>query len=220
MSTTRLLAAACRWSARIIGTLLVLMIVLIAVGERMHNPFTQPMTVQVGFLALALLMIGILGAWRWELAGGTLSRVGWSLFVVAVMHPPRGLNWFVGALALPGLLYVAGALLRRSGDRHQPALPALLQARTAPHNVSTIHTMTSMSRPQDWPKRGARRHSQDHWVTPAPGGCHGPAHPWVEPVLAGAVACSEPHQPASGSGESWTLAALLKVRLHGAGAEA
>jgi len=120
-NTTRLLAAACRWTARILGTLLVLMIVVIAIGEGMPNPFTQPITVQVGFLALALVMIGILGAWRWELAGGTLSLVGWSLFVIAVMHPPKGLNWFVGALALPGILYVAGALVRRYDERHQSA---------------------------------------------------------------------------------------------------
>ncbi len=121
MNTTRLSAAVCRWTARIIGTLLVLIIVLFAIGEGMPNPFTQPMTVQVGFLALALVMIGILGGWRWELAGGTLSLVGWSLFVIAVMHPPRGLNWFVSALALPGVLYVAGALLRRYDARHQSA---------------------------------------------------------------------------------------------------
>jgi hypothetical protein len=117
----RLLAVACRWTARILGTFLVLIIVLIAIGEGLPNPFTQPISVQVGFLALALVIIGILGGWRWELAGGTLSLVGWSLFVVAVMHPPRGLNWFVGALALPGVLYVAGALLRRYDERHQSA---------------------------------------------------------------------------------------------------
>ena len=121
MNTTRLWAAACRWTARIIGTLLVLTIVLFAIGEGMPNPFTQPMAVQVGFLALALMIVGILGAWRWELPGGTLSLVGWSLFVVAVMRPSRGLNWFVGALALPGVLYVAGALLRRYDERHQSA---------------------------------------------------------------------------------------------------
>ena len=121
MNTTRISAAACRWTARIIGTLLVLMVALIAIGEGMPNPFTQPMSVQVGFLALALIMIGILAGWRWELAGGILSLFGWVLFVVAVMHPPRGLNWFVSALALPGILYIAGALLRRYNDRHQAA---------------------------------------------------------------------------------------------------
>ena len=121
MNAIGLLAAACRWTARIIGTLLVLIIVLFAIGEGMPNPFTQPMTVQVGFLALALIMIGILAGWRWELAGGIASLVGWGLFVVAVTHPARGLTWFVGALALLGALYVAGALLRRSDERHQSA---------------------------------------------------------------------------------------------------
>jgi hypothetical protein len=121
MNTTRLSAAACRWTARILGTLLLLMVVVLAVGEGMPNPVTQPVRVQVGFLALALLMVGILGGWRWELAGGTLSLVGWGLFVVAVIHPPRGLNWFVSVLALPGILYVAGALLRRYERRRQAA---------------------------------------------------------------------------------------------------
>ncbi len=121
MNTTALLAVACRWTARILGTLLTLMILLIAVGEGMPNPFTQPMSVQVGFLALALVMIGILAGWRWELAGGVVSLVGWGLFVVAVMHPPRGLNWFVSALALPGILYLAGAILRHCEHKHSSA---------------------------------------------------------------------------------------------------
>jgi len=121
MNTTKVLAAVCRWTARILGSLLVLMIVILAIGEGMPNPFTQLLSVQLGFLALALITVGILGAWRWELAGGTLSLVGWGLFVAAVMHPPRGLNWFVGALALPGILYVAGALVRRFDQRQHSA---------------------------------------------------------------------------------------------------
>jgi hypothetical protein len=100
---------------------MVLLIVLMAIGEGMPNPFTQPMSVQVGFLALALIMIGILGAWRWELAGGTISLAGWGLFVVAVGHLEKGLSWFVAAIALPGVLYVAGALLKRYDERHQAA---------------------------------------------------------------------------------------------------
>lgn len=121
MNTPEILAAACRWTARIIGTLLVLMIVIIAIGEGMPNPLTQPMLVQIGFLALALIVIGILAGWRWELAGGIISLVGWGSFVGPLNCFERGLNWFLGALALPGALYVAGALLRRYGQRHQSA---------------------------------------------------------------------------------------------------
>jgi hypothetical protein len=121
MNTPRLLAAVCRWTARIIGTLLVLMMVIIAIGEGMPNPLTQPMMVQVGFLALALIMIGILGGWRWELAGGIISLVGWCLFLVPANCSERGVTWFVDALALPGALYVAGALLRRYDQRSQSA---------------------------------------------------------------------------------------------------
>src|ERR1035441_3335758 len=49
----------------------------------------------------------------WRMAMGTRGGhhiACWMEFVVAVMHPPRGPNWFVSALALPGALYVAGAL--------------------------------------------------------------------------------------------------------------
>jgi hypothetical protein len=92
--------------------LLVILIVFIAVGEGIPNPLTQPVKVQVGFLALALILIGILAGWRWELSGGIISLFGWCLFVVAVIGSPKGLTWIVIALALPGALYATSALLR------------------------------------------------------------------------------------------------------------
>jgi hypothetical protein len=45
--------------ARVVGTLLVLSIILMAIGEGMPNPFTQPAWSQIIFLALALIMAGI-----------------------------------------------------------------------------------------------------------------------------------------------------------------
>ena len=104
------IAALCRWTARVIGTLLVLLIVMIGIGEGMPNPFTQPPAIQVGFFALALLMVGILAGWRWEFAGGVISLAGWCLFLASVKCR---LTCFVWALALPGILYVISALLRR-----------------------------------------------------------------------------------------------------------
>jgi len=79
------LAAACRWTARILGALLLVLILALAIGEGIPNPFAQPFGVQLGFLALAFLVIGILAGWRWEFFGGVLSLGGWLLFVASVV---------------------------------------------------------------------------------------------------------------------------------------
>jgi hypothetical protein len=115
----KLLAAVCRWTARIVGTLLVVSVVCIAIGEGMPNPFAQPAMIQVGFLALAMIVIGILAGWRWELFWGILSTVGWCLFVGSVVGVKR-LNVFISLLALPGILYLISARLKRHNKRQAP----------------------------------------------------------------------------------------------------
>jgi hypothetical protein len=114
-------AAVCRWIGRALGALLVSCIIFITVGQGLPNPLTQPVGVQIGLLALGLIVIGILAGWRWELSGGALSLLGWYLFVVGVMRSPKGLTWFVVTLALPGALYVTSALLRRYHEEHKSA---------------------------------------------------------------------------------------------------
>lgn len=111
----RILGAACRWTARILGTLLVVCIIAIAIGEGMPNPFTKPFAVQIGFLALALILMGIMAGWRWELSGGILATTGWCLFVGSVVGFAK-LNWFISLLALPGILYLVSAGLRRHNN--------------------------------------------------------------------------------------------------------
>jgi hypothetical protein len=113
------MATLCRWSARIVGTLLVVLVLVIAIGEGMPNPFTQPLAVQIGFLALALIVTGIVAGWRWEFSGGILSTAGWCLFVGSVVGVKR-LNLFIALLALPGILYLLSALLRRHDKRQIP----------------------------------------------------------------------------------------------------
>lgn len=81
-------ATVCRWMARIIGTVLAASVVFIAIGEGMPNPMTQTAIVQLGFVALALILVGILIGWRWELAGGSLSLVGLCLLCVPVINSP------------------------------------------------------------------------------------------------------------------------------------
>jgi len=53
-----------------IGALLVILIVFLAIGEGMPDVFSQPVRVQVGFLALVLIVMGIVAGWRWEFSGG------------------------------------------------------------------------------------------------------------------------------------------------------
>jgi hypothetical protein len=108
---SRLAAGVCRWVARMVGVSLVLMVVCLAFGEGVPNLFRQSEKIQVGFFALLLIIIGILAGWRWELAGGTTSLFGWGLFVMAVILP-KSPNWFVVSLCLPGVFYLASALLR------------------------------------------------------------------------------------------------------------
>ena len=119
-NTSRLLAGLCRWTARVLGALLVLTVLAFAVGEGMPNPLTQPLPVQLGFAGLGLILLGTIAGWRWELPGGIVSLAGWCLFVMAVMRP-KGPNLFVCTLALPGVFYLASALLRRHSERPSAA---------------------------------------------------------------------------------------------------
>jgi hypothetical protein len=116
MKTSTRLATVLRWAARLLGCALVTLVAMIAIGEGMPNPLTQPPAVQVGFLAMALLLAGMLVAWRWELTGAVVSLGGWCLFMGAVV-PAGRMNWFVGVLAIPGLLYLGSALIRRRLQR-------------------------------------------------------------------------------------------------------
>jgi hypothetical protein len=110
-------ATACRWFGRIIGAFLLIVTVSIAIGQGLPNLLAEPVRVQVGFAALALILGGVVAGWKWELSGGIISLFGWCLFLLATVNSPRVLNGFVLAMALPGVLYVASALLRRHREK-------------------------------------------------------------------------------------------------------
>jgi hypothetical protein len=79
---TKLLATIVRWTARVLGIVLVGLTLFIAIGGAIPNPFAQPVVIQIGFLALALVLFGIFFAWRWELSG-SISSLIW-------LSEPRG----------------------------------------------------------------------------------------------------------------------------------
>ena len=104
-----------RWSGRVIGLLLVFFVLAIAIGGGVPDPLTQPWDVQVGFLGLTLILVGIVaGLWR-EFSGGLISLSGWVIFFLPFRH---GTNWLFWILAVPGFLYLLSAMLR--GDERKP----------------------------------------------------------------------------------------------------
>jgi hypothetical protein len=117
---TKLLATIFRWTARVIGIVIVGLTLIIAIGEGVPNLFTQPFVIQLGFLALTLVLFGILLAWRWELPGGIMSLVGWVLFILA-----ERINWqhslFFILLGIPSLLFLGSSFLRRYYEKHKSA---------------------------------------------------------------------------------------------------
>src|SRR5260370_2954710 len=117
MNNISINSVACGWIARIVGAFLVIVNVCIAIGQGLRNLLAEPVRVQVGFVALALILVGILAGWRWEFSGGIISLFGWCLFLLATLNSPRALNGFVLAMALPGAFYVASALLRRHREK-------------------------------------------------------------------------------------------------------
>ena len=101
-----LLVYICRWTARIIGTLVFLLITAITIGESdgFPNPWKQPPAVRVEFLAMAIMWLGLILAWRWEGVGGAMILGGFSLFWIAEGRlPPLSLAFT--PLLLAGLLY-------------------------------------------------------------------------------------------------------------------
>jgi hypothetical protein len=112
------------WLARLTSIAAIIPILLIAFGE----PGTGPYSLRV-WLYLALFPFGFsaayLLAWRYPLAGGTISLACMtaSLLVTGRVFPwPAYLYWAI--LSVPAVLFIAVGL-RRKFPRHRPDLQAL-----------------------------------------------------------------------------------------------
>jgi hypothetical protein len=110
------LSAAIRWSARIVGSLLAALVLLLVVGhafspEGLPNPFTQPPGVAIELFGLLLTWVGLLVAWKWEGAGGGMIITGQLVF-----HITEGRFWLstMGELFdLVGILFLLSWWLRK-----------------------------------------------------------------------------------------------------------
>jgi len=76
-----LVAKILRWAARILGTLFVLLILVFLVGEGPPKPSMLGARDRWMFLALGVMLIGLVLAWKWAGIGGLLAFAGYLLFI-------------------------------------------------------------------------------------------------------------------------------------------
>jgi hypothetical protein len=98
-----------RWIARIIGTLLLLMIGLFAVGEGVPNPLEMTFEELIEFVAILLISGGYIVGWKWEFSACVMILSGIAVFCaveIILYHRFPKLSWFFWAMAIPGILYL------------------------------------------------------------------------------------------------------------------
>jgi hypothetical protein len=99
-----LIAKILRWAARILGTLFVLLILVFLVGEGPPKPSMLGARDRLMFLALGIMMAGLVLAWRWAGIGGLLALTGYLLFV-AIGKPRTMVSPFLAA-GIAGFLHM------------------------------------------------------------------------------------------------------------------
>jgi hypothetical protein len=102
MTTT---ATILRWTARILGTLLLVLIAAFAIGEGVPNPLHGSVAENLLTAAFLAMIVGQIAAWKWEGIGGLLIVGSLALFAVVSHGVP--LNVIFGPWLLTGLLHLA-----------------------------------------------------------------------------------------------------------------
>jgi serine/threonine protein kinase len=117
-------ATIARWSARILGTLWVLIFLAFLMGEGSLPFGQQPAAVQLEFVAMALMFAGCLAGWWRDLPAVLLTLGGWMLFHAAEQH--------LRAFSILHVPLLTGVLFSVSWNARYPARRAKLVNWIAP----------------------------------------------------------------------------------------
>ena len=101
-----------RWTARI-AALMVAGIFVFFVAAEYINPHSGPPTKLrewVGIALMVLTVVGMLLAWKWELAGACVSLLSLAAFCILV--PMNRYDYVIGVAAAPGILFLFDWTLR------------------------------------------------------------------------------------------------------------
>jgi len=105
-------SGAVRWIARILSLVMVAYVIVFAIGLGTFNPMELIPEERGVFIALLVMMMAALFAWRWELLGGLVVLAGFGLFYYFEGSGPSG---YFAVFPLAGCLYLIAWLLE-----HQP----------------------------------------------------------------------------------------------------
>ena len=116
---THWLALILRWAARLTGAVLLLLVLAIAVGHGgPPNPFRQPLPAAIELWLMLVMTLGLVAAWRWELAGALATLVALAAFnAVELSVNGKHAGGAFPLFAIPPVLYLLHATLRR---HHRP----------------------------------------------------------------------------------------------------
>ena len=100
-----------RWTARVIGTLLLLLIAVFAIGEGMPNPLTLNSRENLLSVALLTMIVGQIAAFKWEGIGGLLILSGFVFF--SVVNHRISINIVFGPWLLTGMIFLGCWWMKR-----------------------------------------------------------------------------------------------------------
>ena len=93
-----------RATARFLGSVLFLMIIMFALGEGIPNPFALSFAEAITFFSFVIMLGGMIVAWWYEGIGGLIVLVGYLIFVIA--NPGSVMIDVVSIFPLTGLLFL------------------------------------------------------------------------------------------------------------------
>ena len=122
---------ALRWMARILGSLLVILVLTIVIGEGffysgdgLPNPFAQPLPVAIELFGMATMWVGCIIGWKWQGVGAILTIVG-----IMTFHVIEKRLLLMGAFPLfdlAAILFLFSWLLNKQQKKMDLALDKML----------------------------------------------------------------------------------------------
>lgn len=98
-----------RLATKILATLLVVSMMVMFIGQSLigegpGNPFKHPLPVQLGFVGMVAIWVGMIIGWKWERIAGLLVISGMAIF--HILEGKLWLNWTFGLFDLVGILFL------------------------------------------------------------------------------------------------------------------